>query len=33
VPDGFLIPQVGRLQDYLDFLDVKEKFGTQDPPE
>ena len=28
--DGFLIPQVGRLQDYLDFLDVKEKFGTQD---
>ncbi len=30
VSDGFVIPQVGRLQDYLDFLDVKEKFGTQD---
>lgn len=29
-PDGFLIPQVGRLQDYLDFLDVKEKFGVDE---
>lgn len=27
-PDGFLIPQVGRLRDYLDFLDAKEKFGV-----
>ena len=26
-PDGFLIPQVGRLQDYLDFLDTKNKFS------
>lgn len=28
VPDGFIIPEVGQLQDYLDFLDVKEKFGV-----
>jgi len=27
VEDGFIIPKVGQLQDYLDFLDVKEKFG------
>ena len=27
VDDGFIIPQVGQLQDYLDFLDVKERFG------
>jgi CRP-like cAMP-binding protein len=25
--DGFLIPQVGRLQDYLEFLDSKKKLG------
>lgn len=30
VEDGFIIPEVGRLQDYLDFLDVKEKFGVND---
>jgi CRP-like cAMP-binding protein len=28
VEDGFIIPEVGQLQDYLDFLDVKEKFGV-----
>jgi len=28
VSDGFIIPEVGQLQDYLDFLDVKEKFGV-----
>jgi len=28
--DGFLIPQVGRLQDYLEFLEVKEKFGISE---
>ncbi|MDY0002219.1 MAG: Crp/Fnr family transcriptional regulator [Polyangia bacterium] len=31
-PDGFLIPQVGRLQDYLDFLDTKNKFTKDGPP-
>jgi CRP-like cAMP-binding protein len=32
VPDGFIIPEVGQLQDYLDFLDVKEKFGVHGDP-
>lgn len=26
--DGFIIPQLGRLADYLDFLEMKEKFGV-----
>jgi len=28
VEGGFIIPEVGQLQDYLEFLDVKEKFGV-----
>ncbi len=28
VADGFIIPEVGQLQDYLEFLDVKEKYGV-----
>jgi CRP/FNR family cyclic AMP-dependent transcriptional regulator len=28
VEDGFIIPEVGQLQDYLEFLDVKEKYGV-----
>jgi CRP-like cAMP-binding protein len=26
--DGFIIPEVGRLQDYLEFLEIQEKFGV-----
>jgi CRP/FNR family transcriptional regulator, cyclic AMP receptor protein len=29
VEDGFIIPQVGRLQEYLEFLEMKEKFGVE----
>ena len=25
---GFVIPEVGRLQDFLEFLEMKERFGT-----
>lgn len=32
VEQGFLIPQVGRLQDYLDFLDAREKMAAQQGP-
>jgi CRP/FNR family cyclic AMP-dependent transcriptional regulator len=28
VEGGFIIPEVGQLQDYLEFLDVKEKYGV-----
>lgn len=28
VSDGFIIPQVGRLQEYLEFLEMKDKFGA-----
>jgi CRP-like cAMP-binding protein len=28
VADGFIIPQVGRLQEYLEFLEMKDKFGA-----
>jgi CRP/FNR family cyclic AMP-dependent transcriptional regulator len=29
VADGFIIPQVGRLQEYLEFLEMKEQFGVE----
>jgi CRP/FNR family transcriptional regulator, cyclic AMP receptor protein len=29
VEDGFIIPQVGRLQEYLEFLEIREKFGGE----
>jgi CRP/FNR family transcriptional regulator, cyclic AMP receptor protein len=29
VENGFIIPQVGRLQEYLEFLEMREQFGVE----
>jgi CRP-like cAMP-binding protein len=32
LPQGYVIPEVGRLHDYLDFLEMGRKFGSQSTP-